>query len=62
MGFEMPHTPEHKIEEAREHLHAAKDKFTSATQDKVAEKVEEAGEKIKEIIDELIEKVKPEKD
>jgi hypothetical protein len=58
----MPHTPEHKIEEAKEHLAAAKNKFTSATQEKVAEKVEEAGEKIKEIIDELVEKVKREKD
>ena len=58
----MPHTPEHKLEEAKEHLSAAKDKFTSATHEKVAEKVEEAGERIKEIVDELVEKVKREKD
>lgn len=56
----MTHTPEHKVEEAKEHLHAAKEDISEATHEKVAEKVAEAGEKIKDGIDHVIEKVTPE--
>lgn len=56
----MTHTPEHKIEDAKEHLHAAKSDVKSATQDKVVEKVTIAGEKIKDGIDHLVEKITPE--
>jgi hypothetical protein len=56
----MTHTPEHKIEEAKDHLHAAKNDVQSATQEKVVEKVAVMGEKIKDGIDHLVEKITPE--
>lgn len=56
----MTHTPDHKIEEAKDHLHAASEDVKTATQEKVAEKVADAGEKIKESIDHLVEKITPE--
>lgn len=56
----MTHTPEHKVEEAKKQLHAAKENISEATHEKVAEKVAETGEKIKDGIDHVIEKVTPE--
>ena len=56
----MTHTPEHKMEEAKGHLHEAKEDVKSATQDIVAEKAAAAGEKMKDGIDHLVSKVTPE--
>lgn len=56
----MTQTPEQKIEEAKGHLHAAKENLSEATHEKVAEKIAEVGGKIKEGIDHVIEKVTPE--
>lgn len=56
----MTHTPEHKVEDAKAHLHAAKENIVEATHEKFAEKVGEAGDKIKAGIDHVVEKVTPE--
>jgi hypothetical protein len=53
----MTNTTGTKIEDAKEHLHAAKDEIKSAAQDKTAEKIELVGEKIKDGMDSLAAKV-----
>ena len=45
------------MDEAKEHLHAAKEEIKSAAQDKTAEKIEHVGEKIKDGMDNLAAKV-----
>lgn len=56
----MNNTTGSKIEEAKDHLHAAKEEIKSATQEKTAEKIELVGEKIKDGMDHLAAKVSPE--
>lgn len=53
----MNHTTGNKVEEAKEHLHAAKEEIKSAAQDKTAEKIELVGEKLKDGMDNLAAKV-----
>jgi hypothetical protein len=53
----MTNTIGTKIEDAEEHLHAAKDEIKSAAQVKTAEKIELVGEKIKDGMDSLAAKV-----
>jgi hypothetical protein len=55
----MTHATESKIDEAKDHLHAAKEEIKSAAQDKTAEKIEHVGEKIKDGLDNLAAKVSP---
>lgn len=48
------------MEDAKDHLSAAKDDIKSAAHDKTAEKIEQVGEKMKGGIDRVIDKVTPE--
>ena len=55
----MTHTPEHKVEDAKDHLHEAKENISEAAHEKVAETIAEVGEKIKDGIDHVVKKVTP---
>jgi hypothetical protein len=58
-GNLMKHIPDNKIQDAKDHLSAAKTDLKEAAQDGVAKKTASVGERVKDGVDSLIDKTEP---